>query len=508
MDTPLVIVYADMNCPFCYALHERLHRLGYLNRVDWRLVEHGPHIKYDESDFEMLNELNSEVSKVRNLAPEVKTIVPAGRPNTHVATEIITELHRRDPEVAMDFRTRLYRALWQEGKNYSDPYVLSSLLRSANISSPPISLESRQKTVLWQQEWEQGDFSRVIPVLVNHEGNKFLGLPSVNIIHALQGNDFADEPDMQDASCLLTPKPRILLAAPTEECCDELGAHFDSQYELVKVGSSKEVIKQCLSNTLPDLIVMFTGIKSADGFSTCSIIKEKANSHTVPVFLVSNYNSSADEISAFDSGADDYMAIPLNGDIFRARAKRLLQNKRTSDLLEKIARLDQVTELPNFHEHSRAIEQKWSRCMQHQNMLSLLFLDVDQMEDYQNHYGYQQGLELLKLIAETLQREFLKPQFTLSRYSDRRFAMILANTDKDGAVSVAENILDYFRRTPISHEASNTHQQVSMSIGATSCLPTINKFPSHMDQAAHDAVTDAQSQGGDKIVFRDLPSDQ
>src|SRR5690349_22882248 len=37
-------LYSDFNCPFCYALHERLHDLGLIERCEWRGVQHAPQL--------------------------------------------------------------------------------------------------------------------------------------------------------------------------------------------------------------------------------------------------------------------------------------------------------------------------------------------------------------------------------------------------------------------------------------------------------------------------------
>jgi predicted DsbA family dithiol-disulfide isomerase len=37
-------LYSDFNCPFCYAMYERLHEMNLLNRCKWRGVQHAPHL--------------------------------------------------------------------------------------------------------------------------------------------------------------------------------------------------------------------------------------------------------------------------------------------------------------------------------------------------------------------------------------------------------------------------------------------------------------------------------
>jgi predicted DsbA family dithiol-disulfide isomerase len=37
-------LYSDFNCPFCYAMHDRLHEMKLLDRCEWRGVQHASHL--------------------------------------------------------------------------------------------------------------------------------------------------------------------------------------------------------------------------------------------------------------------------------------------------------------------------------------------------------------------------------------------------------------------------------------------------------------------------------
>ena len=58
-------VYADFNCPFCYALDERLHELDLAQRVDFRAIQHAPSASSKQVGFEILSEITQEVAEVR-----------------------------------------------------------------------------------------------------------------------------------------------------------------------------------------------------------------------------------------------------------------------------------------------------------------------------------------------------------------------------------------------------------------------------------------------------------
>ena len=58
-------VYADFNCPFCYALNERLHAMDLEDQVEFRSIQHAPSVSSKQAGFKVLSELVTEVAEVR-----------------------------------------------------------------------------------------------------------------------------------------------------------------------------------------------------------------------------------------------------------------------------------------------------------------------------------------------------------------------------------------------------------------------------------------------------------
>ena len=150
-----LIVYADLNCPFCYALHERLLSLGRLPEVSWRAVEHFPSVTYDVNDLKSQTELLHEVTELRRIAPEINVIIPPARPSSHIASAMLVEAEKIDREKASYFRTLIYRALWQEGQDFSNPKVLETLRIKADLPELSITPYAEDSLINWNDEWEK-----------------------------------------------------------------------------------------------------------------------------------------------------------------------------------------------------------------------------------------------------------------------------------------------------------------------------------------------------------------
>ena len=95
---PLFELFSDFNCPFCYALHERLHDLKLIDRCEWRGVQHAPQLPRPMKPWQgsLGVELWHEVTVVQRLAPGLPIAPPPGKPNTKPAIEGAVALLSRD----------------------------------------------------------------------------------------------------------------------------------------------------------------------------------------------------------------------------------------------------------------------------------------------------------------------------------------------------------------------------------------------------------------------------
>lgn len=182
-------LYSDFNCPFCYALHERLHELNLLDRCEWRGVQHAPHLPKPMKpwDGSLGAELRHEVAVVQRLAPGLSIRLPGGKPNTFPAIEQAAALLQHDVQLGMDFVKRTYRAFWYEGQDISDPQVIRQLTGEKNVKYvKDDSLIIAQK---WETAWHATG-QRGVPLVVAPDGDLLVGCVPVDQVK----NFFSDQP--------------------------------------------------------------------------------------------------------------------------------------------------------------------------------------------------------------------------------------------------------------------------------------------------------------------------
>lgn len=180
------ILYSDFNCPFCYALHERLHEMNVLARCEWRGVQHASHLPSPMKPWQgsLGAELRHEVAVVQRLASGLPIALPPGKPNTRPAIEQAVAFLQRDPSHMMAFVRETYRAFWCEGKDISDPEVLSRLVEQVGgslESMGTIDSEDRRVAQEWEAAWHQTGQAGV-PLLVSPDHYLLVGCVPVDDI--------------------------------------------------------------------------------------------------------------------------------------------------------------------------------------------------------------------------------------------------------------------------------------------------------------------------------------
>jgi diguanylate cyclase (GGDEF)-like protein len=110
------------------------------------------------------------------------------------------------------------------------------------------------------------------------------------------------------------------------------------------------------------------------------------------------------------------------------------------------------------------MESEMQRAIRYTIPLSLILLDVDKFKAFNDSFGHPAGDEVLKTVAKVLQQEARVTDF-VARYGGEEFAIILTNTDYNGALVVAERI-----RAAIESAQWQNHV-ITASFGITTLLP-------------------------------------
>jgi diguanylate cyclase (GGDEF)-like protein len=163
---------------------------------------------------------------------------------------------------------------------------------------------------------------------------------------------------------------------------------------------------------------------------------------------------------------------------------------------ERLIRIDQLTEIPNRRSFDERLPLEWGRASRTKTPISLLILDLDYFKDYNDNYGHLQGDKALQIVAQVFTQELKRSGDLVSRWGGEEFAILLANTDFNGAQDVAERIRQRVEELKILL-VDGSVSKVTISIGINSLIPTSNDvledFIRHADMALYTAKREGRN---------------
>ena len=120
-------------------------------------------------------------------------------------------------------------------------------------------------------------------------------------------------------------KRRILIADDEPGIVKLLKDYFEIQdYQVIEAKNGLEVLGQL--NKKPDIILLDVNMPMLDGFEVCERIRFHVS---CPILFLTARIESADKITGFQAGADDYIVKPFDLDELAARiAAHLRREKR------------------------------------------------------------------------------------------------------------------------------------------------------------------------------------
>ena len=181
--------------------------------------------------------------------------------------------------------------------------------------------------------------------------------------------------------------------------------------------------------------------------------------------------------------------------------------------LEQQSLHDGLTELANRRFFDTHLASQMGVARRHpQRMLALIMFDLDFFKAYNDRYGHVAGDECLKKVAEVLRSCCRRPADMAARYGGEEFALILPDTDWNGAAHLAEHARYAVAQLHIPHAASAAAHFVSISGGIAVFDPRTTTTAGQLIAAADQALFQAKSlgrnridSGGDDRKVRHLP---
>lgn len=270
----------------------------------------------------------------------------------------------------------------------------------------------------------------------------------------------------------------------------------------------------------PNLILSDQIMPRQNGLDLLKEIRNTPELNSTPVIFLTARSGMEARIESLDAGADDYISKPFDERELLARVRNLLrshaaeqqltalnrqlqQQKRQLETVNKalqyLATYDSLTEIRNRRCFNDYLDTEWRRLAREEAPLSLIMCDIDYFKLFNDTYGHQAGDECLRQVAGVIQHSVKRSADLVARYGGEEFAVILPNTDANGATCVAEFIHQQVRDLQIVHAKSAVSEYVTLSLGVACCIPAPMSQPATLIAIADEALYRAKKAGRDRV---------
>lgn len=167
--------------------------------------------------------------------------------------------------------------------------------------------------------------------------------------------------------------------------------------------------------------------------------------------------------------------------------------------LERLAMNDALTGLANRRCFDETLAQEVQRAQRQGTSLALLMIDIDYFKLYNDTYGHLAGDACLREVGHVLEACVRRAGDLVARYGGEEIAVILPNTEHEGAQAVARHVLERLNLRNMPHRSSPIGR-VTVSIGIASVAGAALESGQGLIDAADQALYGAKGAGRNQLV--------
>lgn len=266
----------------------------------------------------------------------------------------------------------------------------------------------------------------------------------------------------------------------------------------------------------PTLILQDLIMPNIDGYTLVRSFRQNAVTANIPIIVLSTREDPKDKSIAFENGANDYLVklpdkIELvarirahtkayltqleRDEAFRKLGELQIELQKSNTELQKLTCQDGLTGIANRRRFDDFIRKECLRSAREGTPISLVLIDIDYFKLYNDNYGHLKGDECLQKVAETLEKAVQRPADIVARYGGEEFAVVLPNTNAQGAVKAADALRHAIESLELPHAYSPLCNIVTISMGIACKVASEKGSPADLIEMADEALYEAKNAG-------------
>lgn len=260
----------------------------------------------------------------------------------------------------------------------------------------------------------------------------------------------------------------------------------------------------------PRLAVLDWVMPGLDGVRLCQTIRAESADRYTYIILLTGRDSIDEMVEGLDSGADDFVAKPVEPEVLRARLRsgqRILElQEQLIDARERLreqATRDALTGLLNRGRIIELMHEVIARGQRENRSLGIAICDLDHFKSINDTYGHLAGDQVLRHAAQQLKAE-LRGYDYIGRYGGEEFLLVLPDCTQAQLRDITERLRQQLCRRPAQYQDEQI--AVSMSVGAVFHMPHARTAANELLLRADECLYEAKRGGRNRVVFADLSS--
>lgn len=300
---------------------------------------------------------------------------------------------------------------------------------------------------------------------------------------------------------------RILVVDDNEYNSDPLSRGLQRLGYSVAVASDGITALRLIEQQDFDLVLLDVVMPVMNGLEVLKCLRCTYSVTALPVIMITARDEIDDIVLALENGANDYLAKPFALPVVVARVRtQLLLKQMIGELehanhkLETLSLRDELTQLANRRSFDDAFSREKRRAQREGKPLSLALVDIDYFKNYNDTFGHEAGDATLRRVANAIAHSVGRGSDVAFRYGGEEFAVLLPDTDAEGALRVAERIRETVECLAIP-SAGSAAACVTVSIGVATAMPSSAEQLATLFEHADQALYRAKSEGRNSVCY-------
>lgn len=214
-------------------------------------------------------------------------------------------------------------------------------------------------------------------------------------------------------------------------------------FDVIQAETGEQALKLAAAET-PDVILLDIMMPGMDGSQVLTALSEDPATRDIPVIFLSALGSTEDRVRGLERGATDYIAKPAEPRELVARVGAAARTKAKMEQIKGGPSIDALTRLQDRKAFENRLTQEIARSARSNAPLSVVLIDIDQMDEVNRKHGEEVGDHMLTEIASVL-AGVIRNSDILYRYGGDEFAVLLPDTEVGTAYLAAERCREQLR---------------------------------------------------------------